>query len=181
MLKIYLFLDHKEIQNVIERGKLLLLLVIFTCTTAVAQELSHQVLVPLAGVAVGGGFNYSQTSGETAVQIIGTEKFVLTEGFQQPRMTFVLGTPPPGTGVEVFPNPVIGDLYLKLWGEKPRTFRVIITNINGTVVYSAELKYFENYYNKETISVSNLLSGFYIVKIMSTDGAISRSFKIEKM
>jgi hypothetical protein len=163
------------------KGAILVMVLFFLMVDANAQHLSHQVLVPAANVLVGGGYNYSQTIGETAVEIIGTGEFTLTQGFQQPGITFILDPPPPGTGVEVFPNPVSDILYIKLWGKESRTFRISIININGMIVYSDEIKYSDNYYNKEEISVSNLISGFYFVRVLSKDGVINRSFKLEKM
>ncbi len=49
-----------------------------------SQQLSHQVLVPAAGVASNGTLSYSQSVGETAVEIITGSGFILTQGFQQP-------------------------------------------------------------------------------------------------
>lgn len=162
------------------KGVIMVLGVVFYMADAVSQHLSHQVIVPAAGVLSEGGYNYSQTIGETAVEIISSGDFIITQGFQQPRITFIIGPPPPGTGVKIGPNPASDFLYVYLWGEESRTFRISIININGTAVYSEEFKFYDNFYNREEISVSNLVSGLYFVRVMSKDGVISQSFKLEK-
>jgi hypothetical protein len=175
-----LFLMLLSIEKMHGKGVIIALGLVLFMADAVSQELSHQVLVPAAGVTAGGGYNYSQTIGETAVEIKSTEDFTITQGFQQPRITFVIGPPPPGTGVKIGPNPASEYLYVYLWGEESRTFRISIININGTAVYSEEFKFYDNFYNREEISVSSLVTGLYFVKVMSKDGVINQSFKLEK-
>jgi hypothetical protein len=179
--KDYYFWERIIIKGVIKKGEIIAFLVIIAWTNSFAQQLSHQVLVPAAGVASGKGYNYSQTIGETAVETIVNGDFTLTQGFQQPRITFNLGIPPPGTGVNIGPNPATHDLFVYLWGEESRSFRISIISINGIVIYSEELILYDNYYNVETISVANLVTGFYIVRVESKDGVINRVFKLEKM
>lgn len=163
------------------KGKIIAIITLIAGNNIFAQQLSHQILVPAAGVNVGGGYNYSQSIGETAVAIIVNGVFTLTEGFQQPRIVFSLGTSPQGTGVTIGPNPASIDLYIYLWGEESRSFKISIININGTVVYSEGLNLFDNYYTVKTLSVADLVPGFYFVRIISLDGVINRSFKLEKM
>jgi hypothetical protein len=163
------------------RGNILLLFILISGANAFAQQLSHQIIVPAAGLTIGGGYDFSQTIGETAVELIKSDDFTLTQGYQQPRMIFVLGPPPPGTGVNIGPNPAKDDLFIYLWGEESRTYRITIININGNLAYSCDYKYYDNFYCRENISLSKLVTGFYIVKIFSTDGVINRSFKLEKL
>src|SRR5450759_4543400 len=86
---------------------LVLLLIMCSGTNLLSQELSQQVLVPVAGVSSTASINYSQTIGETAVEIIGCPEYTFTQGFQQPRMTFLPGIVPAGTGVDVYPLSLI--------------------------------------------------------------------------
>jgi hypothetical protein len=91
--------------NMIRGPKVLILLLLFPATTGFSQQLSHQVLVPASGLAISGVINYSQTIGETAVEMINGSGFILTQGFQQPGIKNLADPAPAGTGVDVYPNP----------------------------------------------------------------------------
>jgi hypothetical protein len=161
----------------------ILLLLLLSCPGAnlFSQELSHQVLVPIAGVTSTGSVNYSQTIGETAVEIFTSLDFVLTQGFQQPGMKLTNETPPPGTGVNIYPNPVADYLTFELFGDAARTFRIDILNMTGTVVYTKNIKFTDKFWYKEPVYVDFLVMGLYLIRITSEDRIINRTFKIEKM
>jgi hypothetical protein len=149
--------------------------------TVFSQQLSHQVLVPLAGITSDNKLNYSQTAGETAVEIVGCIQYVFTQGFQQPGIKYNPETPPQGTGVKVYPNPVSDQLTIELYGEIARKFRIEIVDITGTIAYSDLKVFYTQYWFKEPVDVHNLIRGAYIVRIYSDDGMIRRAFKIEKL
>lgn len=163
------------------KAALILLFGGFASISVYSQQLSHQVLVPLAGITSGNGINYSQTAGETAVEIVGCIQYVFTQGFQQPGMKITPETPPPGTGVEVYPNPVSDQLTIELYGESARNFRIEIIGVTGNIVYSDSRVFYTQYWYKEPVDVHNLIKGFYLVRIYSNDGMIRRAFKIEKL
>ena len=154
---------------------------IFSGTNCFAQQLSSQVLLPAAGVASTGQINYSQGIGETAVEIFTTSDYVLTQGFQQPRMTDPNETPHVGTGVEVYPNPAKDVIRIKLYGNEARKFRVELLNITGRIYASVKLDFITKYYYIQEFDITDLMIGVYLVSIKSEDGLINRSFKIEKM
>lgn len=165
----------------IKVSKLLILLLISFWPNGIAQQLSHQVLVPAAGLATAGVINYSQTIGETAVEIVEESGFVLTQGFQQPAMKFTVEPPHVGTGIEVYPNPATDFIKVKLFGDDARKFRIEIINITGTIVSSLTLDFIARYYYVQEIDVTRLKLGFYLVRVTSFDSKINRTFKIEKM
>jgi len=146
------------------------------------QTLSHEVMVPAAGITITGNLEYSQTIGETAVEIICGSGFELTQGFQQPSIDEIKrednGN---GNGVEAYPNPAIDYINVKLFGSVAREFRIDLININGTIVKTAEIDFITTYFYIHRINVNNLLRGLYYVRVISKDGVFNRSFKIEKM
>jgi len=166
--------------NMIRGPKVLILLLLFSATAGYSQQLSHQVLVPAAGLATSGTINYSQSIGETAVEVISGSGFVLTQGFQQPGMK-VTDTPPAGTGVDVYPNPASDHINVKMFGSDARKFRIEIINIAGTIVSSVTLDFITSYNIEQQIDISHLTFGFYFVRVTSDDAKINRVFKIEKM
>jgi hypothetical protein len=163
------------------RSKTVILFILLSWAKAYPQQLSHQVLLPAAGVIYTGGLSYSQTIGETAVEIFNSVDFSLTQGFQQPRITFLPGVPPPGNGVRVYPNPAIDFVNIELFGETERTFRIKVSNISGNIVFSDDLRFSGNYWYLEEIPLTGFPKGLYFIQVISTDGTINRSFKIEKL
>jgi hypothetical protein len=161
--------------------KVLILLLLLSSTIGFSQQLSHQVLVPAAGLATSGVINYSQSIGETAVEMINGSGFILTQGFQQPGMKNLTDPTPLGTGVEVYPNPATDFINVKLFGSEARKFRIEIINIAGTIISSTTIDFITSYNLVQHIDISNLTFGFYFVRVASNDGKISRVFKIEKM
>jgi hypothetical protein len=165
----------------IKGTKILILFLLVLCTNVFSQQLSHQVLVPVAGLASGGSVNYSQTVGETAIVIVGTTDFLFTQGFQQPGIKISPEKPPAGSGVKVYPNPVTDFITVELFGNEARTFRIELINFRGTVVFTDKKVLSDQFWIKEPYNVENLLKGLYFIRIISEDGIINQTFKIEKI
>ncbi|HNX65376.1 MAG TPA: T9SS type A sorting domain-containing protein [Bacteroidales bacterium] len=152
---------------------------------ALAQSISHQVLLPAAGITTVGSVSYQQTVGETAVSILTIPANTLTQGFQQPRVIFTNDTTFDRGEIEVYPNPVTKDgnnkLYVILTNSESRSYIVTIYNFAGSVVYLwSSNSYLDQAYRLQ-VDVKDFSRGIYIVRVMSTDKQINRSFKIEKL
>jgi hypothetical protein len=165
----------------LKRFRILILVFLVSPAVVYSQQLSNQVLVPLAGVATGTNINYTQTVGETAVEIVGCSEYVFTQGFQQPNFRIYSEEQPPGTGVKVYPNPVTDYIMIELFGDLPRTYKIEIINIAGTVVMSDRKVFSGTYWYKEPRNIEDLISGIYFIRVMSEDRIINRIFKIEKL
>ena len=164
-----------------KKAKILAVLIAFAGGTALPQELSQQVMVPAAGIMTSGKIYLSQTIGECAVEIFPGQDYVLTEGFQQPRIIPKIDTIPTPTGINVYPNPVEEMLTIELSGKTPRSFVISIYNMYGVAVHSKELDFSEPYRYKLEQPVDDLTPGLYLVTVFSRDRVIKRVFKIEKM
>jgi hypothetical protein len=165
----------------IKKCKFLVLLLLVIRTSLFSQQLSHQVFVPVAGVVSQGAINYSQTIGETAVEIVGSSDFVITQGFQQPGIKIKLETLPPGNGVKVYPNPFTDYITIELFGNTGRSFRIEFINITGTIVFTDRKEFKDQFWFREPFDVGNLIKGFYLIRIISEDGIINRTFKVQKL
>ena len=163
-----------------KRGILLVLLVV-SWTGLKAQELSHQVLVVAANVANGSGYSISQTVGEPIVDFISSEKYDLTQGFQQPSCSLVTPQPPLGNGVNVYPNPVIDDLKVEMFGETGMEYELTIFGIDGSVYYRNRYECTGKFWRLEVLDVSGFKRGLYFVRVEASNKKIARLFKIEKM
>ncbi len=162
-------------------GSLILLLLLGSGSNLFSQVLSHQVLVCAAGVTGTGTLEYSQTIGESAVEIFNTADLVLTQGFQQPKMILLNVIPPSGNGVNVYPNPVTDFINVELFGNVSRKFRIEIFNISGTLVRTEKITYSDPFWEIRQYPADKLNKGLYIIRIVSEDGLINRTFKIDKM
>lgn len=165
----------------INKIKVLALFLLVSPITLLSQQLSHQVLVPVAGVSSNSTISYSHTIGETAVEILSSTDCTFTQGFQQPCMKFVKEIPPAGNGVKVYPNPVTDILKIELFGETARTFKIELITISGTIVRTEKIIFSANFWNLQEFNVESLSKGLYFVRIISDDGVINRTFKIDKM
>jgi hypothetical protein len=164
-----------------KRGTILAIVLVFIACKSLSQELSHQVMVPAAGVITAGSVDLSQTVGEAVVEIFAFEDYAVTQGFQQPSMIFRSGTKPEGTGVKAYPNPVSDILTIELFGETARSFVITIVNIYGSVVRNEELNFMGPYWYKLEEPVEDLAPGLYLVIVFSRDKVVRRTIKIEKM
>jgi hypothetical protein len=166
---------------VIKSSKVFVILLFLFGTVTNAQHLSNQVIVPLGEVVSKEGVFYSHTIGETAVELFSSHGYYLTQGFQQPLIKFLPGTKPTGSGVKVYPNPVIDNISVELFGENSGSFSITIINMGGTIVFSDRISFIEGYWQIINIPVSSFSRGLYFVRILGGDGIISRTFKIDKV
>jgi len=164
------------------RTKVVFIIFLFSYTGLYAQRLSQQVMVPAAGILVKNGINYQQTIGETAVELFRQSGNDLTQGYQQPRYEKPTGGGNNmGNGVQVYPNPAIEFIEIKLFGDSARKFRIEMINFAGTVIKTGTLDFSSSYNYIERWDAGAFKPGFYIMRVVSDDGIINRSFKIEKM
>jgi hypothetical protein len=163
------------------RRYIFIFLLSFEITALFSQQLSHQVLVPVAGVASQSSLNYAQTGGETAVEIIAGSGFVLSQGFQQPGiLSLPVKEKPEGTGIKVYPNPASDLLKVEFFSDEGRSFVVDILNVAATVLLSERINFpVKNWFVRE-INIEGLMKGTYLVRVVSHDGFINRSFIIQK-
>jgi hypothetical protein len=165
----------------IGKTRVFILILLFSGSVGTAQQVTNQVMLPCVGLSTAGVLTYSQSVGETAVELFSTSGYVLTQGFQQPLFKLTDPTVPSGTGVEVYPNPASDYIYVKLFGEKARKMSIEVIAFNGTITSKVNLDFTSKYYIIQDIEFSKLKVGFYLVRVSSDDGVINRIFKVEKM
>jgi len=162
------------------------LVLLFSQARAQSYSLSHQVMVPAGSLLSSGGTSYQQTVGESAAEILVLYPFTLTQGFQQPRFVPDNELPPVnGNGVVFFPNPLDEKasyiLNIRLYGDVGRTYNVIITNFSGATVFATKIDLFGLHDYVLPVEMNSMANGIYVGRVMSTDGIINRSFKIDKL
>ena len=165
------------------RGIFILIIGLFSCLSLSGQEISHEVLVPAASVVTNGNYSISQSIGEPIVKLLQADYHDLTQGFQQPlRLDGEdYNSDETGSGANVYPNPVIYDLTVKMWGDKNREFEVVIFAINGTVFFRRNYKCVGDFRRLEYVDMRDFKRGMYFVRVRSVDDQIVKLFKIEKL
>lgn len=165
-----------------KRG-IFILFIVIAGLNIYAQQISHEVLVPASSVVSSGDYFISQTIGESVTTLISNESYIFTQGFQQPTAHKLFEIEHTGSGVKVYPNPVMRSLNLELYGDRSIEYHVTIFGFNGAIYFKKDYPCTAPFpfQHKIPIDVSNYQRGTYFVKVVTEDGMISRLFKIEKM
>jgi hypothetical protein len=170
-------------------GGVFLLLICSLTFSQKMYNLSHQVLVPAGNLVTHSGLTYQQTVGETAVEVSLPSFYNLSQGFQQPRFIPKQDLPDrEGNGAEVFPNPVTESsaqgpwmATIRVYGVLARHYNIYIYSLPGSLMYTKDLDLNPDHDWKEQVSFAHYSKGIYIVHVISTDGVINRSFKIDRL
>jgi hypothetical protein len=160
--------------------KLIIALLLVLETTGMSQQLSNQVIVPLAGLENNSKLSYSQTVGEPVVEIISSVDYIFTQGFQQPAIKKVEALPDLD-GVSVYPNPASDYVYIDIRGVTSMTFKIDIINITGNIIFSETRSFSGLSYYKEPLNMENLTTGFYLIRLTSNNPIMIQTFKIQKI
>ena len=68
-----------------------------------------------------------------------------------------------------------------MYGVLARHYKITIINLIGSLMYSTEIELSPDHDYIHEINVSHYGNGIYIATVISADGIINRSFKIEKL
>lgn len=160
--------------------RLIIVFILVLEANGLSQQLSNQVIVPLAGLESDSKISYSQTVGEPVVEIIGGIDYIFTQGFQQPGIK----TKPIDNivdGISVYPNPASDYVYIEIRGISSMTFKIDIINITGNIVFSDTKSFSGISFYKEPQNIENLTTGFYIIRLTSNNPVMVQTFKIQKI
>jgi len=152
--------------------KIVLLLVIagLTPTLLVGQiEMTPSVISSSGGYSENGDFSISWTFGELAITTLHEENVILTQGFQQHLNI--------GTGIKkdevtwyisVYPNPVQNELKIHFDLKELNDFLLEIQDVTGRIMIQESHK---NVSSGDIVilNLSDLVSGVYFLKILTTD------------
>lgn len=149
-------------------------------SNCLSQSISQSVLVPFGGVFSDSKLSISMSVGETMITTTGCSFYILTQGFQQKSIDFRLHDDDEFEA-KVYPNPATDFITIEIVGLEAQTFRIEFMDLTGRVFITAKKTFGMNYWYHEQYNVRELLSGFYMVRIMSTDGLFNRTFRIQKI
>jgi hypothetical protein len=156
---------------------ILLVLLMHSIWTKVIQA---QETISSAGEnTIGSAGAISYTIGQTSYLTISGVKGTINQGVQQPFEIFVVtaieNTSEISIEFKVYPNPTRGQIKLMVGSSYRDKIRFRLYDINGTLLQDNKVE------NIETeISMENLSSSFYILKLINSHNQELKVFKIVK-
>ena len=143
------------------KNYLLIILVLTASVSVKAQQLEV--------VATSGDFykkssgSISWTLGEVAIETLSETNYILTQGFQQSKLTVtaINDLKVPGIELSVYPNPTNSFLSIEVKTDKQRDLLLSLFDLNGRLILQKKMTG-----NKQTINMQNYKSGTYILKVM---------------
>lgn len=144
---------------------------ILTACALIAFSVSGQEVLSSAGDYIENeNYSLSYTLGELAIETF-SDNFILTQGFQQTRLTETSIPELKAMEVGVFPNPTSGSLNMQT--SNPEGLNTaLLYDMQGRVLKTFDLNGFSN----ATISLDWLPSGTYIIKIQSSNTSNPSSY-----
>ncbi|SDL11809.1 Por secretion system C-terminal sorting domain-containing protein [Catalinimonas alkaloidigena] len=143
------------------------------------QSISHQVVASVGGSAVVQDFGLDWTVGEVAVETKDPERFTLTQGFHQPRLTITSLTGPMRSvwSVKVYPNPTLDFLIL----EGPETGTRI--QLEWTDLLGRRIDHLPSEISSlpARLDLSQLAGGQYLLRLSAPNRQVYSTYKIQKL
>jgi hypothetical protein len=78
--------------------------------------------------------------------------------------------------ISVYPNPSSGKFQLKLAGDVPEKFQLLVTDIFGRIIYEEQI---DNYRTDTEINIANCKSGMYFLKLINDNKVVSTKLIVE--
>ena len=136
----------------------------FFCSLMYGQKLHHQMLSAQGGVATTSkGMKVSQTIAQQgAIGTSATKKVVLSQGFQQSKISNTAISKVDAIATLVYPNPVVDEVNFKFSTPVNGKIAVSIFDIHGRLLLFQEKEAVDN-----ILTIQNLLlaAGVYFVKL----------------
>ena len=158
-----------------------LIFLIFSCQILTAQSIDMFVLASAGEDFNNENLSLSSTLGEWMAETISSENYILTQGFQQSRLTIDtwLQDSYKQWEVHIFPNPVEEHLYIHLNGDYYGMIRIELYDLEGRkMLVTRSEKPFDMI--SIMLDLAHMANGFYLLKITSYDFKYCKITRIEK-
>lgn len=149
--------------------------------TSLGQSLERQVIGAAGQSGGNANLQIDYTVGEAVVATLESNDLVLTQGFHQSSTTIVGIADGPEINWEVrhYPNPTTHTLYLNIEGEFESDLRLMVVNVSGQQMYTAEVqKGWDNI--QHAIPVERWSAGQYFLSI-HTEGSPPHTLIFQKI
>jgi hypothetical protein len=169
------------------KNKFYILFWIITSISVRAQTLSPTILNSSGGTATVNGINYEYSFGEmTMISTFTSSKLIVTQGLLQTKMDTVASgiakNELPAPSISVYPNPA--QQLINFESEYPAAGKLQyeLMDAAGKLIQSKQLTVTAGK-NKETIDLSEVTAGMYLLKITLSQGkeTFFQNSKIQKI
>jgi len=151
--------------------------------SCMAQSLERQVISTTGNFSTAGNLQLSSTVGELAVETLISGSLTLTQGFQQPDNNGNVGLEDLGIELtyNIYPNPTADKLFINLESKTALRLSLKIRDMQGreTGIEISELKVTGT--TKESLDLSPLASGQYLLQLLDAEHQLQKTFKIVKI
>lgn len=146
----------------------------FVCVSAFS--FAQNVVNSNGQTVSGGGYSVDYSVGEVVTQTISNGTNVATQGFLQPLLhTTLIKQNDDKLSVVVYPNPTSQKLNVLFSGNEKSDVKFVLNDVSGKTVLSKLVSPDQN-----SIDVSNLAAGEYILSLTNTLNGKTNSYKIIK-
>jgi hypothetical protein len=150
--------------------KLIILFIIAFSPGLFAQSVERYVISSCGGGFTDGtSFALDFTAGEFAITTVGNSNVILTQGFHQPYINFYVSVPENSDDqvqVDMYPNPVIGQLYINVSNAKNEDLRICLYDMLGQLVVDEHAKSDMTGTVRTNFNMTSLSTGNYFVRVM---------------
>ena len=162
------------------KSKLLLLLISFALSKIDAQTLSPEVIATSGNTMTTNNLQLDWTLGEVAITTLLNNSQQITQGFHQPNYIITSVDEPSIeiANVNVFPNPTIERIEIKISFNEVQSIRTSLYDINSRIIWTKD-DFGQEIHRIENIQ--HLPIGSYFLNITSIDNQYSQTFKIQKI
>ncbi len=145
---------------------------------AFAQSIEPQVIGSTGDHYTSAGAQLSFTAGEVMIETVTATNSIITQGFHQPESSGVGISENTGKiQMNVFPNPTFDQVTIAL-KQHDQNFNVALFDAQGKLVIQDQI--LKNT-NNQTMDMSRLAAGTYILRVTSHDTKHAATFNIQKM
>ncbi len=159
------------------------LLAIFISAVSFAQSIERQVITFTGQTVQTDEVIISYSAGEPVVGTISNDEHMLTQGFQQPGPveTEIDFLEEDYWRIAIYPNPVADQLNIRLYQDETAPLYIDLIDILGRKVHSGIQSNATDAQVQLTLSMSNLATGVYMVRVANEDQSVIRSYKVTKV
>lgn len=143
-----------------------------------SQEIEMNTTSSSGGYFIGGDININFTLGESVINTISNNEYLLTQGFNQPSIKIINSIDfldSKVTNIILYPNPSIGNLKIIVESEFIDSGKIKIVDLKGKFLLAED--FMTN--NPKELNVGFLSSGFYFLSVYDNANNFISTHKLE--
>ncbi|MBN1159273.1 MAG: T9SS type A sorting domain-containing protein [Bacteroidales bacterium] len=154
-----------------------LLFLLLSCALGVSTALAQEIVSSGGAYHQNADASLSWTVGEPLTETLATGSITLTQGFHQGRIlaTSIGDFAADALKMQVYPNPAVYSLFLKVEGADFSVLQYKLFDIEGKILLTENIRS-----DMTEIDLESYPAGSYILRITTNKGIIVRAFLVTK-